>query len=139
MMKRFSILSLGLLLAVFLAGIASAETDYRALGEKWMDQMMGDRHEAADKLLEEQMGGQFVDQMHEAMGRMVSSGRGYTMMPMMMSMMNNQPAMPGGWSPSLAGGWFWLTGLLALLFWAGLLVLIFLAIVKLWQSIKKSK
>lgn len=120
-MKTFSLIGI---IALFFLSPVFAQTDYRAVGEQWMEQMMGPAgHEASDKAMEEQMGKQFVEQMHEAMGKSLSSREGYTMMPMMNV---------NSWD-SLG----WLGVVLASLFWLGILLLVWLGVIKLWQSIRK--
>lgn len=52
-------------------------------------------------------------------------------------------SMMGGWSNwgmmncGFGGGW-WLFGIFGLLFWIGVLTLLFLGIVRLWQSVKQN-
>ena len=122
-------------LAVFLSlNVAAAAVNYEELGDQWMDVMMGDRHEEADQVIEEQMGGDFLRQMHENMGEMVASNQsGYSMMNMM----------SGSWgygsNQMMGGGWGSVFGILFLLFWLGLLALIILGVVRLWQVITREK
>src|SRR3989338_7165534 len=110
-------------LAVFLSlNVAAAAVNYEELGDQWMDVMMGERHEEAESLIEQQMGGDFLRQMHENMGKMVASNQsGYSMMNMM------------------RGSWGSVFGILFLLFWLGLLALIILGVVRLWQVITREK
>ena len=122
-------------LAVFLSlNVAAAAVNYEELGDQWMDVMMGDRHEEADQVIEEQMGGDFLRQMHENMGEMVASNQsGYSMMNMMSGSWGD------GSNQMMGGGWGSVFGILFLLFWLGLLALIILGVVRLWQVITREK
>ena len=52
-----------ILLLVPVSVFAASEKDYEEAGEKIMDQMMGSRHEEADKNIQEVMGEDFLKQM----------------------------------------------------------------------------
>src|SRR3990167_7602501 len=124
-------------LAVFLSlNVAAAAVNYEELGDQWMDVMMGERHEEAESLIEQQMGGDFLRQMHENMGKMVASNQsGYSMMNMMSGSWGYGSNQMMGWT----SGWGSVFGIFFFVFWIGLLALIILGVVRLWQLITRDK
>ena len=124
-------------LAVFLSlNVAAAAVNYEELGDQWMDVMMGERHEEAESLIEQQMGEDFLRQMHENMGKMVASNQsGYSMMNMMSGSWGYGSNQMMGWT----SGWGSVFGIFFFVFWIGLLALIILGVVRLWQLITRDK
>jgi len=86
-----------------------SDDEYEQLGEKWMETMMGENHEAADEQMSQMMGEDFLKQMHIAMGKQAQNPGSYGMMPMMGMMgyggygMMNSGTRMGNYSWPLAG------------------------------------
>jgi len=60
-----------------------SDDEYEKLGEDWMEIMMGDNHEESDEQMSQMMGGDFLRQMHIAMGKQSQNQGSFGMMPMM--------------------------------------------------------
>ncbi len=123
--------------------------DFEALGEYFMDQMMGPNHAAMNTMMTQMIGQQGEEQMHAIMGKRMSgcdssaayptSGAGF--MPMMNMMMTGgmMGGMTGGGGMMGFGGapfgWFgsWLGSLLMIAWW----VFVILGIVALVKWLTK--
>lgn len=119
MMKKYFLAFLVGTAFIFSPAVALAQSDeeWMQRGEQMMQMMMGSQHEAYEQELERQMGSDFVDQMHEAMGRMgdanLSSdtygGMPLGMMRMMMGSGSGWGMMGYGSSVGTFIVWIWLT------------------------------
>ena len=130
-----------ILLLVPVSVFAASEKDYEEAGEKIMDQMMGSRHEEADKNIQEVMGEDFLKQMHIAMGKMternLSGSSNFGMMPMVSMMMGGGGVnMMGNWGGMMGSG-FGVFAVLGWLTWALVITVLGLLIVWLWKQIQK--
>ena len=130
-----------ILLLVPVSVFAASEKDYEESGEKIMDQMMGFRHEEADKNIQEVMGENFLKQMHIAMGKMsernISGNSNFGMMPMVSMMMGGGGVnMMGNWGGMMGSG-FGVFAVLGWLTWALVITVLGLLIVWLWKQIQK--
>lgn len=100
-----------------LACAAIADPDYELLGEYFMDQMMGDSHEAMNLTLRQRIGESGEEAMHIAMGKRFSGCDISAALPLggsgffpMMQMMGGAFT-PSGWSDRTAsGGWGMMSG-----------------------------
>lgn len=125
-----------------------SEEDFEALGEYFMGTMMGESHAAMNAMMISMMGEKGEEQAHLVMGKRLSgcdtsavfSSQAGGFMPMMQMMF---PLLQGfgGQGGNMMGNWgpWGFYGFLGTLFWIGLLILLFLAIVKLWRSINEDK
>src|SRR3989337_1798678 len=123
-----------ILLLVPVSVFAAREKDYEEAGEKIMDQMMGSRHEEADKNIQEVMGEDFLKQMHIAMGKMternLSGSSNFGMMPMVSMMTGGGGVnMMGNWGGVMGSG-FGVFAVLGWLTWA--LVITVLGLLIVW-------
>lgn len=124
-----------------------SDEDFDALGEYFMGQMMGNSHAAMNAMMIQMHGEDGEGQIHIVMGKRLSgcdtaaafSAGGVGWMPMMQMMGGGWGNMMGNWNNPLGYNPLGFYGLLTALTWIGLLVLLFLAIVKLWRSIKDDK
>ncbi|MBI2592712.1 MAG: hypothetical protein HYW37_00930 [Candidatus Colwellbacteria bacterium] len=116
--------------------------DFEALGEYFMGTMMGNSHAVMNAMMISMMGESGEEQAHLVMGKRLSgcdtsaafSSQAGGFMPMMQIMLGG---MMGNWSNPWTYNSWGIIGLIGTLFWIGLLILLFLAIVKLWRSIDK--
>jgi hypothetical protein len=128
------------------------DDEFGYMGEYFMGLMMGEYHEAMDELMENMMGEEGTEAMHEVLGKRLSGCdkeaaypySGNDFMPMMNIMMGGWSS-PGQFNPLTFrhmmgfgyGGGMGLFGTLGFITWiVWLLVGIFLAIF-LWQKISK--
>lgn len=81
------------------------DKDFDVLGEYFMQQMLGDTHEAMNNMMEVMMGEEGENQMHVVLGKRLSNcsavaiygGAGLGFMPMMQMMMGYAPTTTGSW------------------------------------------
>ncbi len=124
---------------------ALLQEDIIALGDELMELMMGgELHEAMDERL-----GSSEDSMHLMMGRMMGCGDDYGMGKNMMNMMMSNARFGGGmmgmmgfggYGSGMMGSFGW--GFMGLLWWIiaiGLVVLVWLWVIKLWKEVTGRK
>ena len=130
------------------------EAQLESIGDYYMEQMHpGEAHEAMDKMMGGE-GSESLKQMHVLMAKRIYCNEGTAgmdstgMMPMMMNIMGGggmmgwQNQMQAGTMQGMMGNWgygfgYWnLLNLLYLLLLVGLIVLVWLGILKLWKGLK---
>ncbi|OGY25622.1 MAG: hypothetical protein A2Z24_01710 [Candidatus Woykebacteria bacterium RBG_16_44_10] len=123
-----------------------SDEEFASLGEYFMGQMAGDRHEAMNNMMIQMMGEEDEKQMHAALGKRLSGcdasaafpQNGIGFMPMMQMMTGG-----GGFnmmgSYGMMGGWFGIYAVLALLTWVLVIIALVLGIFWLWKQIQKGK
>ena len=138
----------------------STSTDYGALGDQWMQNMMGPNYEQYVQNMRQIGGDSFFNEMREVMGKAWSQNNGYWTMPMMgyygygtstgwerdgfgRWFVSAQNPM---WRDGHLSGWIWFFGIIAALFGIfalaiplAVLVLIIVFTVKLIKSLKREK
>jgi hypothetical protein len=138
-------------------GTTSTSTDYGALGDRWMQSMMGSNYDQYAQNMRQIGGDSFFNQMREVMGRTWAQNNGNSAVPVAgygtstncgrevfgSWFMGPQNPM---WGEGHVSGWIWFFGIIAAIFGIfclaipiAVLVLIVVFIVKLIKSLKHDK
>ncbi len=141
-------------------GTTATSTDYGAIGDQWMQSMMGPNYEQYVQNMRQIGGDSFFNQMRDVMGRAWSKDQGNWEMPMMgyygygTSTSWNKgdfgnwfiSAQNPMWRDGHLSGWIWFFGIIAAIFGIfclaipiAILVLIVVFTVKLIKSLKHEK
>lgn len=125
-----------------------SEDQLEVIGEYFMEQMHpSESHESMNKMMVSMMGEEGEVQMHVQLARAIYCGektQGMEMMPMM-GMMG--PGMMKGYGDrmigpgmmSWAGPWGTFGGILSTILFIGLILLVWLAVIKLWKEVFRKK
>ena len=155
-MKKYILLAFSLF--ILPVAIFAQTTDYKTVGETWMQKVMGDSYTSFIDDMNQMMGTDYVYRMKEAAGRAYESNKGYIMMPassenaqgcewnkndkeelkkILLDLGNAKASWFGGIIGGAIVGAAIVCGLVALAIPIAILVLLIVLIVKLIKSLNK--